>query len=107
MISFCEILYYIANILCKINNILFSWQVSLSSLSEFSGSVFVFWQHCGKYMLQILPLTSAFNYQRGRVGLVGGGGGGGYDAKGQTENISPLPASDNFYEFTSNKTKKT
>ena len=49
-ISFCEILYYIASFLSKINNILFSWLVSRSPLCEFSGSVLVFWQHCGKYV---------------------------------------------------------
>ena len=73
-ISFCEILYYIASILSKINNVLFSWQVSLSPLSEFSGSVLVFRQHCGKYMLQILPLISAL--PKGEDGFSWGGGGG-------------------------------
>ena len=49
-IRFCEILYYIASFLSKINNVLFSWLVSRSPLCEFSGSVLVFWQHCGKYV---------------------------------------------------------
>jgi len=69
--KFCEILHHIASILNKINNILFSWQVSRSPLSEFSGSFLVFWQHCGNYMLQILPLISALikNNAKGEGGF--------------------------------------
>ena len=61
-ISFCEILYYIASFLSKINNILFSWLVSRSPLNcEFSGSVLVFWQHCGKYVTDFATYTVKFD----------------------------------------------
>ena len=71
-ISFFEILYHIASFLSKIKYHFIQLacvpaRVSLSPLSEFSGSVLVFWQHCGNICYRFCHLYLL--YRKGEGGF--------------------------------------